>query len=154
VAYTPRFLRTMIEESGCGLLLDVSHARFAAQDLHMDITTYLKQLPTHAIREIHLTGIQRMTGKWLEMGKNFGVSESFLGRYAEQIMDHLPMTEEDFTFFEGCLDEITVGCWQAPWTIGYEYGGVSGFWEAVTDEESYLADLPRLNAMLKEMQTI
>jgi hypothetical protein len=52
----PEFIRSLIDETGFGLLLDTSHAKVSAYQLNMDIYTYLEALPLEAIREIHFSG--------------------------------------------------------------------------------------------------
>src|SRR5512145_878474 len=57
-AILPEVICTVIRETGCGLLLDLAHARIAARTLKMDAKDYLSCLPTDRIGEIHITGIQ------------------------------------------------------------------------------------------------
>ncbi len=53
----PSVIRQVVEETGCGFLLDISHARLAAAHLGMDAIDYLCQMPGERLREIHITGI-------------------------------------------------------------------------------------------------
>jgi hypothetical protein len=57
-AYLPQVIRSVVEETGCGLLLDVSHARLAAASISRNPWEYLAELPLAQTREIHLTGLQ------------------------------------------------------------------------------------------------
>jgi len=68
-AYLPEVINTVVEESGCGFLLDISHTRLAAQDLGMDARRYISSLPLHRLREVHVTGIQLFDEKWIQHHK-------------------------------------------------------------------------------------
>ena len=57
-AIVPEVVSEVINETGCGLLLDISHARQAARELNMDPKYYISNLPLHRLRELHVTGIQ------------------------------------------------------------------------------------------------
>ncbi|HET9694974.1 MAG TPA: DUF692 domain-containing protein, partial [Steroidobacteraceae bacterium] len=53
------FLAAVVERSGCGLLLDVNNAYVNAQNLGLDLETFLDEVPAHAVQEIHLAGHTR-----------------------------------------------------------------------------------------------
>jgi uncharacterized protein (UPF0276 family) len=57
-AYTadPAFISQVIEESGCGLLLDLGHARIAASNRGVPDRDYLSRLPLDRVVEIHASG--------------------------------------------------------------------------------------------------
>jgi hypothetical protein len=63
--YLPETICRVVEETDCGLLLDLSHARLAAWALNMDPQDYVNQLPVQRICEIHVTGIQRIDRHWV-----------------------------------------------------------------------------------------
>ena len=65
VALLPEVINQVVQETGCGFLLDISHARLAARRLRMDAREYLARLPNGMIQEIHLAGIQRFAGGWV-----------------------------------------------------------------------------------------
>jgi hypothetical protein len=141
----PETLALLLEQSGCGLLLDLSHARLAARALGLDERGYVSSLPVGQVREVHITGLQKLEGRWLDLiGSHPG---GFGGNQAGMWMDHLPMTEQDWPITAWAAGEIAAGRWNEPWVVGYEYGGVGGFWEAITWKETYLAELPRLSKL-------
>jgi hypothetical protein len=146
--YLPNFIRTVIEEAGCGMLLDVSHARLAAERLHMDYAEYFAGLPTHAIRELHLTGIQTITMSTILAMHNSDLDDHIIGQFEEkyfnQRLDHLPMTPEDWKFWEWVLAQVRGGIWGNPWCVGYEVGGVGALWEYVAGIANFAAQIPRL----------
>jgi uncharacterized protein (UPF0276 family) len=69
-ATEPGIIRRIVEETGCGLLLDISHARIAARNQGVDETCYLTGLPLERIRELHITGVHAMTGGWRDPPAN------------------------------------------------------------------------------------
>ena len=86
-ACLPEVVRRVIEETGCGLLLDLSHTRLAAQELGMDARDYISALPVERIHEIHVTGIQRFEGRWMDMVRRAGIKEEEVV-FAGQPIDH------------------------------------------------------------------
>lgn len=63
----PELFHKLIDATGCGLLLDVSHAYLTCKHLERDFETYINALPVQHIREMHVTGI----GEWtiMEIGR-------------------------------------------------------------------------------------
>lgn len=47
----------------CDFLLDLGHARVAAEALEMDVQEYIIRLPLQRIRQIHVSGVRRKAGK-------------------------------------------------------------------------------------------
>jgi uncharacterized protein len=52
----PEFISELCEISGCGFLLDISHARVTAHFLEIDILKYLDMCPIDKLTEIHFSG--------------------------------------------------------------------------------------------------
>jgi uncharacterized protein len=50
------FLREVVDQTGCGLLLDVNNLYVSAINLGFDTTNYLNLVPLDKIAEIHLAG--------------------------------------------------------------------------------------------------
>ena len=50
------FLATLVERTGCGLLIDVNNIYVSAQNLGFDAAAYVDALPHAHIGEIHLAG--------------------------------------------------------------------------------------------------
>jgi uncharacterized protein (UPF0276 family) len=148
-ALLPDTIRRVVEETGCGLLLDVSHARMAARDLGLDARAYLSGLPVAYTREVHITGIQRLVGRWLEMMRRADLGAETIQRYAGQMMDHLPLTAEDWEFVRWAAAELHRGAWGKPWVATFEYGGVNSLIGAVTDADALADQTPVLYALLK-----
>jgi len=99
----PELISKVIEQTGCGLLLDIPHARISAQSLGIDETEYFNRLPVHRLKELHFTGVQNLNG-WLQ--------------------DHLPALEADWKRLDWALERIRQGEWPRPWLLAFEYGGV------------------------------
>jgi len=149
LAFSPDVIRRVIEETGCGFLFDVSHARRAARALGMEADTYIAMLPTERTREIHITGIQVFDERWAAILARAGLDQRVIAHFLGRWQDHLPFTEADWTFAAWAMDEIRRGAWGDPWIISLEYGGVGPLWEAITDEEILRAQVPRLADLVK-----
>ncbi|MGC9523032.1 MAG: DUF692 family multinuclear iron-containing protein [Anaerolineae bacterium] len=147
-AVMPEVLTTVIETVGCGLLLDLSHARLAARDLGVDAREYIDALPVNYLRELHVTGIQRFDATWVERMKATGVGATKIARLAGQWIDHLPMTEEDWSFFAWAIERIREGAWRTPDIVAFEYGGIGPEFEALTLPKELATQVPRLYAMV------
>ncbi len=147
-AYRPEVIRRVIEETGCGLLLDLAHARLAATKLGMDERHYVELLPIGRLHEIHITGVQRIAGRWLERMTEQAVPTEIVAELAEREFDHLPLTDPDWRFFERAISQVRAGAWREPWIVTFEYGGVGQPWEALTDADALRTQIPRLRRLV------
>ncbi len=102
----PDFIRRVIEAAGCGFLLDISHARLAARSLDMETHAYFDGLPLDRIREVHLTGIQYFDERWAARLRGAGIAPEVIADFAGRWIDHLPITEDDWTFFEWAFAQL------------------------------------------------
>jgi uncharacterized protein (UPF0276 family) len=150
-AYLPEVFSSVIEETGCGFLFDISHARLAAKELKIDPKEYMSALPVRHIKEIHLTGLQTFDEGWeahfREAGEEEALIQKFLGRY----MDHFALEEADWEVWDWALGQLKNGDWAKPWAVTVEYGGVGSFWGTIVDEAKLIEMLPRL---WRQLQTI
>jgi uncharacterized protein len=140
----PDVLCTVVETTGCGLLLDLSHARIAAMDLGVDPYDYISALPVSHLREIHMTGIQTFGEFWVTRLRDAGIDAGYIEKLEGRWIDHLPMTEDDWSFFDWALGRIRSGAWREPEIIAFEYGGVGPEFEALTVPEVLAEQVPRL----------
>jgi uncharacterized protein (UPF0276 family) len=147
-ALLPEVITRVVRATGCGFLLDISHARMAARDLGMSAEQYIQALPVQRTREIHITGLQYLAGDWLNMAKQSSVDPDFIARFHGRLLDHLPMTQEDWEFFAWSIQQIRKGLWGQPWMVAFEYGGVGKFFGAVTMDDILLDQIPRLYEMI------
>lgn len=147
--YMPDVINAVVAATGCGLLLDISHARLAAHELGWDAYEYINALPLTAVREVHITGMQRLDDYWLNRLKAAGADLGSFAPFAGQLVDHLPMTEADWPFLAWALAEIEAGRWGRPSIVAYEYGGIGRVWADMTDGEMLVAQLPRMYEMVK-----
>ncbi len=148
-ALLPEVIRRVVEEVDCGFLLDLSHARMAAHSLGMDARAYIAALPIERTRELHVTGIHRLEGPWLERLSAPGIDWSIIQRYGGQLLDHLPLTEEDWRFTGWAMAQARAGVWGDPWVVTFEYGGVGPLWEAICEPEVLARQVPRLYTLVK-----
>jgi uncharacterized protein (UPF0276 family) len=101
----PEVVTAVIEETGCGLLLDTAHAKMAAFVHGMSAKDYVNQLPVDRLREVHVTGI--------------GFRDD--GRLG----DHLPMRGDDWALYEWVMQQVHDNPrWRTPEIVACEYGGV------------------------------
>lgn len=151
--YVPEFYQAVLENTGCGLLLDLAHAYLAALALQTDPQTYTAALPTGRIKEIHTTGIQKLEGEWLNIGGETGY-QTYWQHLAGQYHDHLPYRDEDWGFTRWAMAHLHSGRWAKPWAVSLEYGGVGGLWEASTNEQILRTQVPYLAQLVKEGQVV
>ena len=126
-ATQPAAICQVVEETGCGLLLDISHARIAAHSLEMDEQEYLAALPVDRLRELHITGVH----PW-ENG----------------LRDHLPMLEQDWLALDWVFGRIRDGDWAPAWMLAFEYGGVGEKFAWRSDPQVIASQAPRLYEMV------
>ncbi|MEW5717688.1 MAG: hypothetical protein AB1817_03590 [Chloroflexota bacterium] len=89
-----------------------------------------------------------VTGRPIELLHRAKVEYNFFESLIGHEIDHLPMTEPDWSFAEWALAQIHAGAWREPWIVAFEYGGVRGAWEALTERAVLERDVPRLGEML------
>ncbi len=147
-AVLPDVLTRAIEAAGCGLLLDLSHARLAAKGLGMDPQAYIEALPVGRLREVHVTGIQRFDARWIGRLEAAGFDPDQYELRRDQEIDHLPMTDDDWAFFAWALGRVRTGAWRAPEVVAFEYGGIGALFEPLTIPEVLAEQVPRLHRMV------
>lgn len=130
----PAFIRQIIEESGCGFLLDTAHARIAALHIGMDEQEYINSLPVKHIRELHITGLQY-------------AAEDALWH------DHFPMTPADWALSEWAFARIHAGEWGQPWAVALEYGGSGPLFAWRSKAEVITIEAPRFYAFAHPIHT-
>ncbi len=123
----PRVITRLVEESGCGLLLDLSHAVLTAHALGIAVWEYLDRLPTHALRELHVSGVRELEGR---------------------LRDHLPLTQEDVALVRAAMGRVRAGAWPAPEVVSFEYGGVGPVFEWRTEPDVLAEQVPLLREIV------
>lgn len=122
-AIEPETIRAVIDRSKCRLLLDIDHARNAADLLGMDGKKYIESLPVDRIGELHMSGVRRMNG------------------YLE---DHMGMSEECWEYFDWAIEELRSGRWSTPDIYAFEYGGIGPIFKDRCDPAVLAMEVPRL----------
>lgn len=122
-------IRRVVEETGCGLLLDLAHAFMTATTLGVGVWEYVDALPTHALRELHVSGVRELEGRQ---------------------RDSLPLTAEDIELIRGALGRVRAGAWPAPEVVAFEYGGVGPVFDWRTEPEVLSAQVPLLRELLTD----
>ena len=145
----PEAFHQVLDESGCGFLFDLSHARLAARNLGLAERDYINALPLDRLREMHVTGLEMLDGELLALvqkaGDPYNLAASMTGRF----IDHVAMSECDWPELAWAMECIHSGAWATPWVVAFEYGGVGPFWEDLTRPETYLAQIPRMSNIIK-----
>ena len=126
----PRLFSQIVRETGCGFLLDISHARIAAHSLKMDEQNYMQTLPVERLKELHITGVHTINGR---------------------LQDHLPILPQDWLVFDWVCEKIQQGEWPSPWLVAYEYGGVGELFEWRSDAAVIAEQMPLLFEKIKRI---
>ena len=121
----------VIKESGAGLLLDIAHARLAAESAGVTAQDYILALPVSRLREMHVTGIG---------------PHPLGGR-----IDHKPMTDEDWRLFEWVLSQIEARVFAVPAMVTCEYGGIGAPFAEDSSEKILLEQIPRMYKAVKRL---
>lgn len=129
-AAEPTVIRQVLETTGCGLLLDISHARIAAHQLGIEARTYMSQLPVERLKELHFTGLHRLNGR---------------------LQDHLSVLETDWPFLDWVMERIRQGEWARPWMLALEYGGVGEKFAWRCDKTVIAQQVPRIYATITDV---
>jgi len=127
----PRVVTEVVAATGCGLLLDLSHALLTAHELGIGLWEYVDALPTYALRELHVSGVQEVEGR---------------------LRDHLPLTPADVEAVRGVVSRVRAGAWPAPETVAFEYGGVGPVFEWRTDPAVLAEQVPLLADLVASMR--
>ncbi len=79
-------INRILEETGCDLLLDLSHARIAAQVLGMAVEDYVNLLPLEKVVQVHVSGVRERDGRLYDA--------------------HQSLQEEDYALLEWALTKV------------------------------------------------
>ena len=128
-ALRPSLITHVIEETGCGLLLDIAHARVAAHHFGLDTHEYISALPVERLRELHISGTTRMVDG--------------------ELTDHVPLSVEDWALTEWVLGHVHAGAWPCPDIVAFEYGGIGPGYESRAESAVLLAQATKLREIAK-----
>lgn len=122
----PEVISGVIEETGCGLLLNTAHARITCDYLGMPVKTYIEALPVQRLRELHITGTQHD---------------------GNRLRDSMPMSDADWTTARWVMERIKAENYPRPWVVALEYGGIGPGYEWRSDPRVITEELPALSAL-------
>jgi uncharacterized protein (UPF0276 family) len=128
----PGVFRKIIDETGIGFCLDLSHARITAQYLGLDERGYVASLPVQHLRELHVTGIQTID---------------------DVPTDHVELDRHDWAAVEWAIDSIRAGRWSHPTLMTFEYGGTTEKYDWRTDPAIISEQTPRLLELARSLPT-
>ena len=127
-AVEPVLIRQVVTETGCGLLLDISHARIAAYYMGIDERDYMTQLPVDRLCELHFTGLHDRDG---------------------YLQDHIEILDTDWPVLDWVLERIKSGQWASPWLLAFEYGGVGEKFARRSNPQVIAEQVPQLYKRVK-----
>jgi len=105
----PDLISTVISQTGCGLLLDVAHARVSADILGLSVKEYVLCLPIDQLVEIHISGPRRLeeldeTRRETVMRNAQSIS-GYVDIRSDSLVDaHEPIRHEDLDLLAWVLD--------------------------------------------------
>jgi uncharacterized protein (UPF0276 family) len=120
-------MRRVVDETGCGFLLDISHARIAAHHLGIEPHAYIDSFPLSRLRELHVTGLQTIDGR---------------------MTDHMGLAGEDWDWAEWAFKNIRECAWGTPSIVALEYGGVGEPFRWRSEPQVIESNVPRLYEMV------
>jgi uncharacterized protein (UPF0276 family) len=126
----PDLITRVIKETGCGLLLDISHAIITSHYLGMDPYEYFSRLPTQKVMELHFAGTHKIKRQWI---------------------DHQSIRKRDWHWLDWVFSRIQSREWSTPWLLAFEYGGVGREFEWRSDPEVIGTDVPLLCERVKKL---
>ena len=124
----PEIITRIVQETGVGFLLDLSHAIISARYLDIEPSKYIESLPVHRIKEMHFAGIHRSNGYWT---------------------DHLSILKADWQWLDWAIECIRLGHWSSPWLLAFEYGGVGKPFKHRTNPNVMAKQVPQLYERVK-----
>lgn len=128
-AAEPKVIAEVIRQTGCGLLLDVDHARVSSHYMNMSFEDYIAELPTDRVKELHMTGTRMHAQEgWLE--------------------SHHEMRQKDWSIFDWALHQIQSGQWAHPDVFAFEYGGVGEKFDWRSDKATIAEQVPILRGKI------
>ena len=151
ITLLPKVYQRICEQTGCGFLLDLSHARMAARRIGMDEKKYIELLPLERLRELHITGLANLNEADLSRMQDRGAKDKQVKKLRGRLIDHMPMRLEDWSFFGWAMDQINIRSWAAPETVAFEYGGIGPFFGTFTDRTILAVQIPRLYQQVHDL---
>ena len=116
----PDFVAAALEAAGCDLLLDLAHARVAADVLRWDVHDYLAALPLDRVVEIHLSGprsLHELDARRAALVRENAHSVAHIVAFGDaNLVDaHEALREADYALLEWALGRC------APRAVSLEY---------------------------------
>ncbi|MCL4255007.1 MAG: hypothetical protein KJ043_14680, partial [Anaerolineae bacterium] len=91
----------------------------------------------------------RIDDSMIQMLDDKGIRDSIFHKLAGELIDHVPFTPLDWDMTAWSFEQIHSGAWSKPWVVAFEYGGVGGAFEAMSDSLKIAEQVPRLYRMVK-----
>jgi uncharacterized protein (UPF0276 family) len=111
-------IREVLDQTGCGFLLDIGHARVAADAWAIDVLDYLRDLPLERVVQVHVSGPR---------------VRDLRGRGPRLVDAHEPLQDVDYALLDHVLARAR------PQMVTLEY---------IREREALLHQLTRLRALV------
>ena len=102
----PKIIRRVLDETGIDMLLDLAHARVAADFRQITVEEYLLQLPLDRVRQIHLSGVRMVDGQLFDAHETLAEDDYRLLSWALQRTKPNMVTLEYFRDDQEALREM------------------------------------------------
>ena len=126
----PEIITRIIEETGCGLLLDIAHASITAHHIGMDEHEYISRLPFQQVNELHFAGIHLV---------------------GDMLQDHQSILDANWPLLDWVLARVQSGEWSLPWMLAFEYGGVGPAFDWRCDPQVIEQQVPLLYERVEKL---
>jgi uncharacterized protein (UPF0276 family) len=125
LATEPDVICEVIEQTDCGFLFDIDHARVRCFTTGENVKEYINKLPMHRMKEFHMTG-------------------------TVDNLSHREMQDPDWLYFEWVLQNIADKNWPEPKLFTHEYGGVGGVFEQYCDPSAMKKNTSKFCELMKK----
>jgi len=95
----PRLIQEVINMTSCQMLLDLAHARVAANFHDMQIQEYIEALPLSEVRQLHISGVREKEGNLIDAHETLQAIDYDLLAWV------LPRTKPEVVTLEYFLDD-------------------------------------------------
>jgi len=90
-AADPELITEIVEQTSSSFLLDIGHARIAAANQNMPVTSYIEKMPLEKTEQVHVSGVRKENGRWRDAHEapsleDFQLLEWILGKCNPEIV--------------------------------------------------------------------
>jgi uncharacterized protein (UPF0276 family) len=105
-AASPEVITEIVKETGSGFLLDIAHARVAAEYQEQEVRSYIKRLPLDKLAQIHVSGVRLRNGRIYDAHESMGEEDYCLLEWVLDISRPQVVTLEYFREKEALREQL------------------------------------------------